>query len=131
MSKVKMERISMLIGSVELLCDLRETPTAHAIWEALPITGRAMTWGDEVYFQTPVDIARESDARELMQAGEIAYWPEGNAVAIGFGETPISAPGEIRLAAPCNVWADAVGDVALLRAVRAGDKIEIRRRVAE
>ena len=120
-----MRRIRFAFGSVAVEAELLNTPTADAIWSKLPLEGRVARWGEEVYFEIPVAMKRESDARALIEAGEIAYWPDGNAIAIGFGRTPISAPGEIRLASPCNIWAKAIGDVASLSPVAAGTRVTV------
>ncbi len=120
-----MGRIRLAIGSVELIVEPLDTPTARAIRDCLPFASTAQTWGDEVYFTTPVRVAREADARAVVEAGELAFWVEGSAIAIGFGPTPISKGDEIRLAADTNIWAKALSDVRTLDAVRAGDPITV------
>jgi uncharacterized protein len=120
-----MSRVRFDFGAVQLDAELLSTPTAKAIAAALPITASALTWGDEVYFEIPVQVAREKDARAVVTPGELAYWPDGNAIAIGFGRTPISKGDECRLASPCNIWAKAIGDVKSLKSVRAGTKIKV------
>jgi uncharacterized protein len=105
--------------------DLLDTPTAKAIFAALPVASSVLTWGEEVYFDVPVQVAREKAARAVVTPGEIAYWPDGPAIAIGFGRTPISQGDETRLASPCNVFARAVGDVKGLAAVKAGTNVKV------
>jgi hypothetical protein len=122
-----MTRIRFDFGSLSLEAALLETPTASAIAAALPITSAVLTWGEEVYFGIPVHIEREHDARAIVSPGEIAYWPDGPAIAIGFGRTPLSKGDETRLAAPCNVFAQATGDVKTLAGIKAGTKVVVTR----
>ena len=82
-------------------------------------------WGHEVYFNAPVTSEAEPGARDIINAGEIAFWPDGEAIAIGFGPTPVSRRGEIRMASPCNIWAMALDDVSRLKLVHAGEGISI------
>ena len=120
-----MSRIRFDFGTLTLDADLKDTPTAKAIAAGLPLQASALTWGEEVYFDVPVNVKREADARAVVTPGEIAYWPEGPAIAIGFGRTPISQGNECRLASPCNIFAQAVGDVKQLKNVRAGTVITV------
>lgn len=119
-------QIQIQISDITLTATLRDTPTAKAILSALPIESRAQTWGEEVYFSVPVSVELEPEARDVVQAGEIAFWIEGSCIAIGFGPTPISQGDEIRLAARTNIWADTTDDVRQLKTVRAGDPIHIK-----
>lgn len=121
-----MREVVIRAGDVAVRARLLDTPTAERIWAALPIYASAKTWGSEVYFDAPVRQAAEPGARETIKAGEIAFWPEGDVIAIGFGPTPLSrSKREIRFAGPCNIWAQALDDVAQFRSVHAGEDIAV------
>jgi hypothetical protein len=120
-----MARIRFDFGTLTLDAELSDTPTANAIAAALPLSSPVMTWGEEVYFDIPVVVKREAEARAVVTPGEIAYWPDGTAIAIGFGRTPISRGDETRLASPCNIWARVLGDVKALKAVKAGTTVKV------
>ena len=118
-------QVQIQVADVTLTATLRDTPTAQAILAALPIESRAQTWGEEVYFSIPVTAELEADARDLVTAGELAFWIEGSCIAIGFGPTPISRGNEIRLAARTNIWADTNDDVRQLGSVQVGDVVRV------
>ena len=120
-----MSVVTITAGDIAIRVKTLDTPTAAAIVSACPINSSANTWGDEVYFSTPVSVAREADAKAVVQAGELAYWPDGDAIAIGFGPTPISQGEEIRLASPCNIWGCSLDDVQALSAVRNGANVTV------
>ncbi len=117
----------MTLGPVTLEAELFSTPTADAIYEKLPFTSTASTWGEEVYFSTPVQVAKESSAKDVVEAGELAFWVEGDSIAIGFGPTPVSRGKEIRLAARTNIWGRALTPVTQLKKVNDGDPIKVEK----
>ncbi len=122
-----MRQVIIAFDGVTLTLDLLGTPTADAVWAALPFDGEALTWGEEIYFGVPVSVDREDDARAVVTPGEIAYWPDGESIAIGFGRTPLSRGDETRLASPCNIWATTVDDVRRLSRVSAGSPVSLKR----
>jgi len=118
-------KILISIGKVNIEAELLDTPTARNIKDALPFGSKAQTWGEEIYFETPVMAELEDDAKDVIEAGEIAFWTEGNSIAIGFGKTPASTGDEIRLATRTNIWAHAITDVTLLKPCKTGDFVFI------
>ena len=120
-----MKKVKLTINQIALVAELRNTPTAESIYAALPITSTAQTWGDEVYFSVPVHVELEADARDVVEAGEWAFWVAGDCIAIGYGLTPVSQGDEIRLADRTNIWADCQDDLQQLHHVRAGDTIRL------
>lgn len=121
-----MREVVIRAGEVTLRARVLDTPTAERIWAALPIMSSARTWGAEVYFDAPVTSVAEPNACDTVKAGQIVFWPEGDAIAICFGPTPLSrSKTEIRMAGPCNIWAEAIDDVRKFKAVHAGEEISI------
>ncbi len=119
-------RLQLKTPGVEITLDLRDTPTARAVFAAAPFEARAQTWGDEVYFETPVSAKLEADAKQVVDPGTVCFWTEGDALALPFGRTPISTDERPKLANPCNVLGT-MKDFALLKKVKAGDKIMVEK----
>ena len=122
-----MQSIIIRIRSVTIEAELMDTPTGKGIWEALPIQGSVNTWGDEIYFNIPVSLPLEPDAREVVSVGDLAYWPPGKAFCIFFGPTPMSMGDEIRPASAVNVFGKARGDLEPLKSVDNGETILIEK----
>ena len=121
-------KIALLFQSrLRLEVDLLETQTAKAILEALPFEARAQTWGEEVYFATPVKAKLETDARQVVEPGTVCFWTEGDAIALPYGRTPISTDERPKLASRCNVLGKIVGDPKRLAVVKGGETLTVER----
>ncbi len=118
-------RIKVTAGKVELYAELNETKTADLIWESLPIESRVNTWGDEIYFTVPVQAELDDSAREVVELGDMGYWPPGSAFCIFFGPTPNSRGDEIRPASAVNVFGKVVGDATVLKGSRSGVSVRV------
>ncbi|MGA2671462.1 MAG: cyclophilin-like fold protein [Dehalococcoidia bacterium] len=121
------KKIQISMGAIEAEAELNDTRTAQAIWETLPIKGRANLWGDEIYFSIPLSLKLEA-GQELVSIGDLGYWPDGNAFCIFFGPTPVSQGDEIRPASPVTVFGKVIGDAKVFKKVAAGTKITVRNR---
>ena len=122
-----MRKIRISAGGVSATAALADNETADAIWAALPITGRANRWGAEIYFRIPVIVPLAADAREVMEAGELGYWPPGTAFCLFWGPTPASHGDEIRAASPVNPFGRLEGDSAAFDGVPDGAEVKIER----
>jgi uncharacterized protein len=120
-------KLRLQAGKVLLGIELRDTPTARAILEAAPFEARAQTWGEEVYFTTPVSAQLEPDARQIVEPGTVCFWTEGDALALPYGRTPISSDERPKLASRCNVLGRIEGDPRELAKIRSGEKITVSR----
>ena len=119
-------RITITAGKARFEAQLDDTATALAIMEALPIEARASRWGGEIYFSIPIEAGVETGAREVVQAGEIGYWPPGSAFCIFFGRTPASEGDEIRAASAVNIVGRIEGNIEELWNVPNGAKVSLR-----
>ena len=110
--------------SIVMDAELNESWTASQIWEALPITSSGNTWGDEIYFSIPVDAELENE-QDIVELGDIAYWPPGKAFCIFFGPTPMSRENEIRPASAVNVIGKLLGDATNFKQVKNEEKVRL------
>jgi hypothetical protein len=106
--------ITLRVGHIQLRAELNDTPTAQAVFDSLPITGDGSTWGEEIYFEIPVDAPQSPDATEAVKVGDLGYWPVGRAFCIFFGRTPASTDDEPRAASPVNLIGRVLDDPTVL-----------------
>ena len=122
-----MKKCKITIDKIIFEVVLFNSPTANKIWNSLPISSNIKTWGKEIYFYTNVVANKEPNAKSIIELGEIAYWPSGKAIAIGFGKTPISQKDEIRLADDCNIWGETKFNLKKLENIAEGQPIKIEK----
>lgn len=118
------KRIKITAGSLVVDAELNDTRTASAVWDALPIQANGSTWGDEVYFRIPVEAELES-GQEVVELGDLGYWPPGQAFCLFFGPTPASQGDEIRPASEVTVIGKIIGGSGVLKGVSSGISVLI------
>lgn len=122
-----MGKIKITVRNITLSAEFFGTKTAKAIEGVLPIETVPEEWGDEFYFEIPVELALDETATTKVKVGDIGYWPPGNALAIFFGPTPISSGSEPVPASEVNLVGKILGDAAVLKQVKGAKKIRIEK----
>jgi len=117
-------KIHLAINHIEIDAELHETRTAEAIWKILPIKSKVQLWGDEIYFTIPLHLELEN-GKEIVNSGDLGYWPQGDCFCIFFGPTPVSRGAEIRPASPVNIFGKILGDATILKSVKEGSTIVV------
>ncbi len=121
------EKIVIKVSEVAFEAELNDSVTGKAIYSALPIRAKAQRWGGEIYFSIPVSCELEEDSREVLDEGELGYWPPGTAFCIFFGPTPASGGDEIRAASAVNIVGRMKGDLSGLWDVPDGGEVCIEK----
>jgi len=120
-----MARVQIAWQGGEVTAHLRDTPTARQLLAILPCEAGANTWGDEVYFEVPLNAPLESDALQVVDPGTVCFWVQGSSLALPFGPTPVSKGNECRLVTRCNVLGTIEGDPRRLNKVKQGTRIRV------
>ncbi len=122
-----MKKIRIITGKVSVVAGLSSSKTSDAIWDALPIENTVNTWGEEIYFEIPVKSTLDETAKEVVEKGELGYWPTGKAFCIFFGPTPASQGDEIRPASSVNIVGKVECDVDVFKSIQDGENIKLER----
>ena len=121
------QRVKMTVGDISVEAEFNDSQTAKAITQALPIETIGNRWDGEIYFSIEVQMNLEQGCRDVLEAGELGYWPTGNAFCIFFGKTPASKGDEIRAASDVNIIGKITGDSQSLWDVPDGAKVVIEK----
>lgn len=124
--EIKIVINSESVGEVEAEILDKNPKTAEAIIKALPFEGIANVWGEEIYFEIPVNSEEES-SQQVMEEGDCAFWPMGNAMCIFFGPTPVSETEKPKAYSPVNLFARIIGNPKVFRKVKDGEIIKVKK----
>lgn len=122
-----MQKIRIIVDDVSAVAELSGSKTSEAIWDALPIENTVNTWGEEIYFEIPVKSALDETAKEVVEKGDLGYWPTGKAFCIFFGPTPASEGDEIRPASAVNIVGKVAGNTDVFKSIQQGANIKLER----
>ena len=120
-------KIKIFANELEAEAELENTESARAFYESMPVDGAANRWGDEIYFVVPLKLDPEKDATDVVEKGDVAYWPEGSCFCIFFGKTPQSTETEIKAASKVNVIGKIIGDPTIFKTVNNGDLVIVEK----
>ena len=120
-----MARINISVENLSVEAEMLDTPTGQKILKALPIESSANVWGDEIYFDIPLRLEKEPEARAEVEVGDLAYWPAGPAFCIFFGPTPVSTGDRPRAYSPVNVFGRILGDAKQFKGVASGATVRV------
>ena len=118
-------KIKITVGKISIEAEMLNTLTATRIVEALPFEGSANVWGDEIYFEIPLTLEPEPEARADVEVGDLAYWPAGPAFCIFFGPTPVSTGNKPRAYSPVNIFGRVLGDARKFKGVASGAPVKV------
>jgi hypothetical protein len=121
------QSIVIKASGIAFEAELNDSATGKAIYGALPIRAKAQRWGGEIYFNIPVSCELEEDSRDVLEEGELGYWPPGHSFCIFFGPTPASSGDEIRAASAVNVIGAIKADPSGLWDVPDGAEVIVER----
>jgi hypothetical protein len=120
-----MNKITINFNNLSFKAELNDSPTSKAIWEQLPIESQVSTWGEEIYFEIPVNMPQEPDAQQIVSVGDLGYWPVGQAFCIFFGPTPVSTDERPRAYSPVNLVGIILDDHELLKSIQNQESVRI------
>ncbi|WP_022853826.1 cyclophilin-like fold protein [Thermodesulfatator atlanticus] len=120
-------KLKLDFGNIVAEIELNGTACARAIWEAAPFSSLVHLWGEEIYFETPVTHSLDETAKDLVEKGDVGYWPDGKALCLFFGPTPISSPGEIRPASAVNIVGRVITSLEDLYHVPEGAEVTVEK----
>jgi hypothetical protein len=118
--------ISIKASTIQVQVEMNNTRTTKALIGILPVKAKVNTWGDEIYFDIPLNMEIEN-GKQVVEMGDVAYWPEGPCLCLFFGQTPASRGNEIRAASPVTVLGRIVGDPKVLKSVRSGAEVTVEK----
>ena len=122
-----MNKLILKIGDIDVEAELAENSVALAIQDVLPISARCQKWGKEIYFDTVIKVEKEKEAKQIVEKGEIAFWVEGQSIAVGFGPTPMSEADEFKLVTQANIFGDSLYDLTKLSDVGSGTLVRVEK----
>jgi len=121
--------ITISTGSITLEAELNDSSTADAVWNTLPYEVQGNVWGDELYFAIPEELDLElENGQDVVETGDLGYWPVGNAFCVFYGRTPASTDEKPRPATPVTVFGKVLGDASELSQVKAGVVVFVTRK---